>query len=148
MEIVVNDTNILIDLYNAGLLSHCKRLDLDFRTLDVVINEIEEREQLDAVEQLIGSGTLRVDSLSSNQVERVLSSPQAHTRKNRLAKEAEINSNESDESGDRYLNLANTNFTNLTNKNLLYNENCSSRNRLCRYEFRLFVGTEEPRNSC
>ena len=100
MEIVVNDTNILIDLYNAGLLSHCKRLDLDFRTLDVVINEIEEREQLDAVEQLIGSGTLRVDSLSSNQVERVLSSPQAHTRKNRLAKDAEINSNESDESGD------------------------------------------------
>ena len=148
MEIVVNDTNILIDLYNAGLLSHCKRLDLDFRTLDVVINEIEEREQLDAVEQLIGSGTLRVDSLSSNQVERVLSSPQAHTRKNRLAKEAEINSNESDESGDRYLNLANTNFTNLTNKNLLYNENCSSRNRLCRYEYRHFVGTEEPRNSC
>ena len=149
MEIVVNDTNILIDLYNAGLLSHCKRLDLDFRTLDVVINEIEEREQLDAVEQLIGSGTLRVDSLSSNQVERVLSSPQAHTRKNRLAKDAEINSNESDESnesGDRYLNLSN--FTNLTNKNLLNNENCSSRNRLCRYEYRHFVGTEEPRNSC
>ena len=151
MEIVVNDTNILIDLYNAGLLSHCKRLDLDFRTLDVVINEIEEREQLDAVEQLIGSGTLRVDSLSSNQVERVLSSPQAHTRKNRLAKEAEINSNESDESGDnesgdRYLN--HSNFTNLTNKNLLNNENCSSRNRLCRYEYRHFVGTEESRNSC
>ena len=71
MEIVVNDTNILIDLYNAGLLPHCKRLDLDFRTLDVVIKEIEEREQLDAVEQLIVSGTLRVDSLSSNQVERV-----------------------------------------------------------------------------
>ena len=127
MEIVVNDTNILIDLYNAGLLSHCKRLDLDFRTLDVVINEIEEREQLDAVEQLIGSGTLRVDSLSSNQVERVLSSPQAHTRKNRLAKDAEINSNESDESGDRYLNLANTNFTNLTNKNLLYNMTVNER---------------------
>ena len=148
MEIDVNDTNILIDLYNAGLLSHCNRLDLDFSTLDVVINEIEERELLVAVEQLSGSGTLRVDHLSSNQVERVLSSPQAHTRKNRLAKDAEITSNESDESGDRYLNLANTNFTNLMNKNLLYNENCSSRNRLCRYEYRHFVGTEEPRNSC
>ena len=36
MEIVVNDTNILIDLYNAGLLPHCKSLDLDFRTLDVM----------------------------------------------------------------------------------------------------------------
>ena len=49
-------------------------------------------------------------------------------------------------SGDRYLN--HSNFTNLTNKNLLNNENCSSRNRLCRYEYRHFVGTEEPRNSC
>ena len=54
MEIIVNDTNILIDLYNAGLLPYCKRLDLDFRTLDVVLNEIEVREQLEAVEQLVG----------------------------------------------------------------------------------------------
>ena len=60
MEIIVNDTNILIDLYNAGLLPYCKRIDLDFRTLDVVLNEIEVREQLEAVEQLVGDGTLRV----------------------------------------------------------------------------------------
>ena len=71
MEIVVNDTNILIALYNAGLLPHCKGLDLDFRTLDVVINEIEVKEQLEAVEKLVDEGTLRVDSLSSSQVERV-----------------------------------------------------------------------------
>ena len=71
MEIIVNDTNILIDLYNAGLLPYCKRLDLDFRTLDVVLNEIEVREQLEAVEQLVGDGTLRVYSLSSRQVARV-----------------------------------------------------------------------------
>ena len=57
MEIIVNDTNILIDLYNAGLLPYCKRLDLDFRTLDVVLNEIEVRGQLEAVEQLVGDGT-------------------------------------------------------------------------------------------
>ena len=71
MEIVVNDTNILIDLYNAGLLPHCKGLGLDFRTLDVVMNEIEVKEQLEAVGQLVAEGTLTVDSLSSNQVERV-----------------------------------------------------------------------------
>ena len=71
MEIIVNDTNILIDLYNAGLLPYCKRLDLDFRTLDVVLNEIEVREQLETVEQLVGDGTLRVYSLSSRQVARV-----------------------------------------------------------------------------
>lgn len=71
MEIVVNDTNILIDLYNAGLLPHCKGLGLDFRTLDVVMNEIEIKEQLEAVEQLVCEGTLKVYSLSSSQVERV-----------------------------------------------------------------------------
>lgn len=45
MEVVVNDTNILIDLFNAGLLPYCRELNLEFRTLDVVINEIEDSEQ-------------------------------------------------------------------------------------------------------
>jgi hypothetical protein len=62
MEIVVNDTNILIDLYNAGLLPYCKKLNLDFRTLDVVINEIEDSEQYS------DEGTLSVYSLSGEQV--------------------------------------------------------------------------------
>lgn len=53
MEIVVNDTNILIDLYNAGLLPYCKKLNLDFRTLDVVINEIENSEQYAASKALL-----------------------------------------------------------------------------------------------
>ena len=60
MEIVVNDTNILIDLYNAGLLPYCKKLNLDFRTLDVVINEIEDSEQYSAVQSIIDEGTLSV----------------------------------------------------------------------------------------
>lgn len=53
MEIVINDTNILIDLYNAGLLPYCKKLNLDFRTLDLVINEIEDSEQYAAVQALL-----------------------------------------------------------------------------------------------
>lgn len=68
MEIVVNDTNILIDLYNAGLLPYCKKLNLDFRTLDVVINEIEDSEQYSAVQSIIDEGTLSVYSLSGEQV--------------------------------------------------------------------------------
>lgn len=60
MEIVVNDTNILIDLYNAGLLPYCKKLNLDFRTLDVVINEIEDSEQYVAVQSIIDEGTLSI----------------------------------------------------------------------------------------
>ena len=64
MEIVINDTNILIDLYNAGLLPYCKKLNLDFRTLDIVINEIEDSEQHTAVQSIIDEGTLSVYSLS------------------------------------------------------------------------------------
>ena len=71
MEIVVNDTNILIDLYNAGLLPYCKNLNLDFRTLDVVINEIEDSEQYSAVQSIIDEGALSVYSLSGEQVRTV-----------------------------------------------------------------------------
>jgi predicted nucleic acid-binding protein len=73
MEIVVNDTNILIDLFNAGLLPYCKELDIEFRTLDVVINEIELPRQIDAVQFLITDGTLSVYSLSGTQVADVMS---------------------------------------------------------------------------
>ena len=71
MEVVVNDTNILIDLFNAGLLPYCKKLNLSFRTLDVVINEIETPEQHAAVQQIIDEGTLSVHSLSSKQMDDV-----------------------------------------------------------------------------
>ena len=72
MEVVVNNTNILIDLFNAGLLPYCRKLNLEFRTLDVVINEIEDREQHAAVQRIIDEGTLSVYSLSSGQVGNVL----------------------------------------------------------------------------
>lgn len=72
MEVVINDTNILIDLFNAGLLPYCRKLNLEFRTLDVVINEIENHEQHAAVQYIIEEGTLAVYSLSSEQVGNVL----------------------------------------------------------------------------
>lgn len=68
MEIVVNDTNILIDLFNAGLLPYCKKLNIEFRTLDVVINEIKDTKQHTAVQGIINEGTLAVYSLSGEQV--------------------------------------------------------------------------------
>ena len=73
MEIVVNDTNILIDLYNAGLLSYCKLLTLEFRTLDLILNEIEHKDQRNAVQQMIDEGSLGVYSLSESQMESVVS---------------------------------------------------------------------------
>lgn len=71
MEIVVNDTNILIDLFNAGLLPYCKQLNLEFRTIDLVINEIRVDEQYKAIQKIIDDGTLKVFPLSGEQVGRV-----------------------------------------------------------------------------
>lgn len=68
MEIVVSDTNILIDLYNSGLLYYCKQLDLDFRTLDLIIEEIEVPEQRATINEIIKNGGLKVCSLTGSQV--------------------------------------------------------------------------------
>lgn len=71
MEVVVNDTNIIIDLYNAGLLYQCKGLNLEFRTLDVIIEEIQFAEQREAVQNIIADGTLKVYPLTEEQVSKV-----------------------------------------------------------------------------
>lgn len=68
MEIVVNDTNILIDLFNAGLLPYCRELNAEFRTLDVVIHEVSDAEQHKAIQRIVDDGTLKVYSLSAEQV--------------------------------------------------------------------------------
>lgn len=54
MEIVVNDTNILIDLYNAGLLDCCKQLDLP-EDISVMVYAQENHYRL-----LTGDKTLRI----------------------------------------------------------------------------------------
>lgn len=68
MEIVINDTNILIDLFNAGPLQYCKLLNLDFRTLDLVMSEITDGRQRKAVESIVADGALKVYSLNGNQM--------------------------------------------------------------------------------
>lgn len=64
MEIVVNDTNVLIDLYEADLLKFCSQLQLEFHTLDVIVEEVTETSQREAVDSLVKEGTLKVHSLS------------------------------------------------------------------------------------
>lgn len=64
MEIVINDTNILIDLFNANLLDYCKLLNIEFRTLDVIMEEITVEEQRMSIDRLVADGTLKVCSLT------------------------------------------------------------------------------------
>ena len=41
----MNDTNILIDLAKADLLRLCPLMSLEFHTLDLIVNEVEDDEQ-------------------------------------------------------------------------------------------------------
>ena len=68
----MNDTNILIDLVKADLLRFCPLMSLEFHTLDVIVEEVEDDEQRRAVEVLISDGTLKVQSLSGRQMVTVM----------------------------------------------------------------------------
>jgi predicted nucleic acid-binding protein len=60
MEILISDTNILIDLCVTGLVEKCSLLDVDFRTVDFVINEITNPAQAAIVQRQIDNGYLTV----------------------------------------------------------------------------------------
>ena len=64
----MNDTNILIDLAKADLLRLCPLMSLEFHTLDVLVEEVEDYEQRRAVDELVAEGTLNVRSLSGKQL--------------------------------------------------------------------------------
>ncbi len=58
MEILISDTNILIDLCVTGLVEKCTQLDVGFRTVDFVINEITNPAQAAVVQRQIDNGHL------------------------------------------------------------------------------------------
>ena len=87
MEIVVNDTNILIDLAKADLLRLCPLMSLEFHTLDVIVEEVEDYEQRRAVDELVAEGTLKVRSLSGKQMMTVMEKVEAYEGKCNLSAE-------------------------------------------------------------
>lgn len=60
MTIIVEDTNIIIDLFNTGLLQFCKKMDIEFHTTDFVVREIKKPEQLSTVKGLISNKELNM----------------------------------------------------------------------------------------
>ena len=61
MRIIVEDTNILIDLFNTGLLQFCRKMDIEFHTTDFVVREIKKPEQLSTVKGLVINKELNMD---------------------------------------------------------------------------------------
>lgn len=58
MEIIVDDTNILIDLANTGLIKYCKKLDIQFYSTEFAIAELTDHSQIESVNRLLAEGTL------------------------------------------------------------------------------------------
>ena len=83
----MNDTNILIDLARADLLRLCPLMSLEFHTLDVIVEEVEDYEQRRAVDELVAEGTLKVRSLSGKQMMTVMEKVEAYEGKCNLSPE-------------------------------------------------------------
>ena len=72
MKIIVEDTNIIIDLFETGLLSFCMYLELEFHTTRYVIAEILESKQLAVLIGMINNGQLLIDDFASEEYEKLL----------------------------------------------------------------------------
>ena len=80
MQIVVNDTNLFIDLIHAELIDVFFQLPFEVHTTDFVVAEIEEPEQEDIINQLIGTGRLFVASNTFSEVEEIMELQEAVNR--------------------------------------------------------------------
>ncbi len=71
MEIVVNDTNIFIDLYSINLLDDFFRLPLTVHTVDFVLNEILDKEQQGVLSTYISNKRLIIGEHSVEDLTKV-----------------------------------------------------------------------------
>lgn len=65
MEIIINDTNLFLDLYDVGLLDTFFKLPVTVHTIDLVVNEITRPDEQKAIQALIGKGQLLVKEYSA-----------------------------------------------------------------------------------
>ena len=72
MEIIVNDTNIFIDLQSIGLLRALCDLPYDVRTVDFVVNEIKDQEQADSLATLIGEAKIKVEGFNIEELAEII----------------------------------------------------------------------------
>lgn len=72
MEIVVNDTNIFIDLYSVGMLEQFFDLSIKVHTVDFIVNEITDNDQIKAIRKYIYNGKLYVQSFDAKELLEVL----------------------------------------------------------------------------
>lgn len=68
MKILVNDTNIFIDLHSVGLLEEMCRLPYEIHTVDFVVAEISDADQRRIFDGLVARGEISVDGFTADEV--------------------------------------------------------------------------------
>lgn len=84
MEFIVEDTNILIDLFNAGLIKHCQRMDYSFHTTDLVIREITDPGQKATILGYIRNEVLKVVKFEGDDFVKLIETVESFEGKNNL----------------------------------------------------------------
>lgn len=68
MKILVNDTNIFIDLHSVGLLEEMCRLPYEIHTVDFVVAEIVDADQRRIFDELVAQGGIFIDGFTADEV--------------------------------------------------------------------------------
>ena len=68
MKILVNDTNIFIDLHSVGLLEEMCRLPYEIHTVDFVVAEIADADQRRIFDELVAQGGIFIDGFTADEV--------------------------------------------------------------------------------
>lgn len=68
MEIIVNDTNIFIDLHSCNLLDLFFKLPYKIHTTDFVISELKQAEQQKVINQFCNRGQLTIKSFNPHEI--------------------------------------------------------------------------------
>ena len=68
MKILVNDTNIFIDLHSVGLLEEMCRLPYEIHTVDFVVSEIVDADQRRIFDELVARRGIVVDGFTADEV--------------------------------------------------------------------------------
>ncbi len=68
MKILVNDTNIFIDLHSVGLLEEMCRLPYEIHTVDLVVAEIADADQRRIFDELVARGEISVDGFTADEL--------------------------------------------------------------------------------
>ena len=72
MKILVNDTNIFIDLYAVGLLHELCMLPYEIHTVDFVVAEIVDPSQRTLFDELVTDNHIFIDSFTADEVMEII----------------------------------------------------------------------------